>query len=251
MEPVIDTSVALPSSRLKLGWIPVAVAIVAAVMLGLSGTGVRLGWWDYRIGFGVVRWSAYLAIAAALVALIALAIPKLRRGRVAALVGGLLVGLAVMAMPLSFIVAARSVPPIHDITTDTDNPPRFDAIAPLRANAPNGVDYGGKEVADAQHQGFPEIKPLDVPLPPPAAYAKALAAAREMGWEIVAADASAGRIEATATTRFFAFKDDIVVRITPNGTGSRIDVRSASRVGKSDIGTNAKRVREYLGSLAK
>jgi uncharacterized protein (DUF1499 family) len=85
--------------------------------------------------------------------------------------------------------------------------------------------------------------------PPAAAFTRALGAARRMGWEIVAADSAAGRIEATATTTWFGFKDDVVVRIKPNQNGSRIDVRSESRVGGSDIGTNAKRIRRYLGEL--
>jgi len=75
---------------------------------------------------------------------------------------------------------------------------------------------------------------------------RALAAARASGWAIVAADSAAGRIEATATTAWFGFKDDVVVRVAPEGTGSRVDVRSVSRVGKSDVGANARRIREYL-----
>jgi uncharacterized protein (DUF1499 family) len=71
-----------------------------------------------------------------------------------------------------------------------------------------------------------------------------------MDWQIVSADTAAGRLEATATTRWFGFKDDVVVRIRPDATGSRVDVRSVSRVGKSDVGTNAARVRTFLARLA-
>jgi uncharacterized protein (DUF1499 family) len=92
--------------------------------------------------------------------------------------------------------------------------------------------------------------PLTLELPPPAAFNRALDAARRMGWDIVAADNRAGRIEATATTIWFAFKDDVVIRVTPSANGSRIDVRSLSRVGKGDLGTNARRVRAYLASLS-
>jgi uncharacterized protein (DUF1499 family) len=76
-----------------------------------------------------------------------------------------------------------------------------------------------------------------------------LAAARAQGWEIVAAVPAEGRIEATDTTRFFGFKDDIVIRVKAEGAGSRVDVRSLSRVGKSDVGKNASRIRAYLIAL--
>jgi uncharacterized protein (DUF1499 family) len=78
---------------------------------------------------------------------------------------------------------------------------------------------------------------------------RALDAARSLGWEVVASDAATGRIEATATSRWFGFKDDVVVRIRPEGAGSRVDVRSMSRVGVGDLGANAERVREFLAKL--
>jgi len=225
------------------------MAVLAALTLAVSGAGVRFGLWDYRAGFEMLRWSAYLGIASALTALVLLVIPKTRRGWRTVLLIALAVSLGVVAVPLRWIVAARSVPPIHDITTDTEDPPKFVAILPLRAKATNTADHGGREIADAQRRGYPDIGPLRLPVPPDVAYAMALAAARAMEWEIVAADTAAGRIEATATTPFFAFKDDVVVRIMPEGGGSRIDVRSVSRVGRSDIGTNARRVRAYLARL--
>jgi uncharacterized protein (DUF1499 family) len=145
---------------------------------------------------------------------------------------------------------AKAAPPIHDITTDTDNPPAFSAVIPLRTGAQNPVDYGGAKIAELQHRGYPDLTPLILAVTPDAAFNKALDAARQMGWEVVAADATTGRIEANATTLWFGFKDDIVVLITPAPSGSRIDVRSLSRVGGSDVGTNAKRVRAYLAKLA-
>jgi uncharacterized protein (DUF1499 family) len=144
---------------------------------------------------------------------------------------------------------ARLLPPIHDITTDLDDPPAFEAILPLRAGAPNPAAYGGPEVAAAQRAGYPDLAPLRLNASVPEAYRRALAAARGMGWDIVAADSAAGRIEATATTRWFGFKDDVVVRVRAAGAGARVDVRSVSRVGRSDVGTNARRIREYLGRV--
>ena len=217
------------------------LALAALLMLALSGPGVRFDVWSYRTGLTVFRWTAYVAIAAALVAAIALAIPKVRaRGLVLPMVA-LLVGLAVLYVPLRFLQSARAVPPINDITTDTDNPPRYMTAA--RA-------YPGAEFARQQRAAYPDIAPMLLAVPPRDAFAKAVAAAEAMGWEVVGRDAAAGTIEAVDTTKWFGFKDDIAVRVTPTPEGgSRIDIRSKSRVGRSDIGTNARRIRAYAERL--
>ena len=116
---------------------------------------------------------------------------------------------------------ASRVPAIHDITTDTIQPPPFLVILPLRAGAVNPVDYGGEDVAAKQKQAYPDIVPLALAVPPDRAFDRALAAARGMGWEMVASDPAGGRIEATDTTFWFGFKDDVVVRVTPQPSGSR------------------------------
>jgi uncharacterized protein (DUF1499 family) len=141
------------------------------------------------------------------------------------------------------------VPPIHDISTDLVDPPAFVAVLPLRADAPNSAIHGGAELAAAQRRAYPDITPVMLADTAASAHGRALAAARRMKWEIVAADVHSGRIEATATTFWFGFKDDIVIRISSIGGASRIDVRSVSRVGKSDVGANAARIRAYLASL--
>jgi uncharacterized protein (DUF1499 family) len=139
----------------------------------------------------------------------------------------------------------QSLPFIHDISTDLEQPPEFVDVVPLRADAPNPVAHPGEETAAQQRQGYPDIRPLELDLAPEQAFDRALATAREQGWEIVAAVPEEGRIEATATTFWFGFKDDVVVRITPAGTGSRLDIRSKSRVGRSDVGANAARIRAF------
>jgi len=141
------------------------------------------------------------------------------------------------------------LPSIHDITTDTDNPPQFVALRAVREKSPNGPEYAGEKIARQQKAAYPDIQPLMVGEPPARAFERALAAARSMGWDIAAASAEDGRIEATATTRWFRFKDDVVVRVTPSTAGSRIDVRSKSRLGRSDLGTNAKRIRAYFAAF--
>ncbi|PKM01303.1 MAG: hypothetical protein CVV17_07675, partial [Gammaproteobacteria bacterium HGW-Gammaproteobacteria-7] len=151
----------------------------------------------------------------------------------------LVLGVMTFTMPWQQRRLARSVPPIHDITTDLGDPPTFEAILPLRADAPNPAEYGGEEIAAQQRAAYPDIVPLRLEGPTAAAFTRALEAAREMGWEIIAADSARGRIEAVATTRWFGFIDDVVVRISEDGSRSRIDVRSVSRVGRSDVGANA------------
>ena len=141
------------------------------------------------------------------------------------------------------------MPPIHDITTDTEDPPAFETILPLRAQAPNPATYGGPAVAAQQREGYPDISPADYPVETEAAFEAAVAAARDLGWTVVAMDEAGGRIEAIDRTFWFGFVDDVVIRIRPTDAGSRIDVRSVSRVGVSDIGTNAARIRAYLAQL--
>jgi uncharacterized protein (DUF1499 family) len=231
-----------------LATLALALALAAVAALALSGPGSRLGWWHFRVGFTLMQWAAYGALAGAAVGLLALLVGG-GRGRAAA---ALVTGLAVFAVPWSFRRKAQSVPPIHDITTDTDNPPVFvDVVARRTAtNASNPPDYAGPEVAAQQKRAYPDLAPIALADPPDRALARARAAAESLGWEIVATVPEQGRLEATDTTTFFGFKDDVVVRVRPREGGSRVDVRSKSRVGRSDVGANAERIRAFRAALA-
>jgi uncharacterized protein (DUF1499 family) len=235
---------------MKLASLPWAFALLSVAMLVAAGFGTQYGLWDYRLGFQLIRWSVYAGLATAAVALVALLIPRTREGRVLSLVVILAIGLAVAYFPWHWMQEVRVVPAINDISTDTRNPPAFVALIPSRAGVTVPPGYPGGETADKQRRAYPDIRPLDLPVPPTTAFARALDAAKGMGWQIAAADAAAGRIEATATTPWFGFRDDVVIRVAAAPAGSRIDVRSVSRVGKSDLGTNAKRIRAYLAKLA-
>src|SRR6266568_4607143 len=215
----------------------------------LSGLGYRFGWWSFREGIAVMRvagWSALGAVTVSLIGVIAegAAHDRLRVGFVALVISALALG-----FPAYYYYQVQHLPRIHDISTDTQNPPTFVAVLPARQGAENKTDYS-PQTAEQQKEGYPDIAPAQLEVPPPAAFERALAAARAMRWDIVAADPAQGRIEATATTLLFGFKDDVAIRITPDGAGSRVDVRSLSRVGRSDFGTNAKRLRAYLKALA-
>ena len=225
------------------------LALMVAIAVGISGYGNKLGWWDYRTAFGVLRVATYAAMGIGALSLVLLLVPRARRGRAGMLGLTIAFALAALALPLYWLQLARNVPPINDITTDLADPPEFVTILPIRANAPVSAAYSGKDTADAQRAAYPDIAPIVLAVAPQAAYARALAIARELGWTIVAADEKTGRIEATATTAWFGFKDDVVIRIRPEGNGSRVDVRSHSRVGKSDLGANARRIREFSARL--
>lgn len=229
------------------------LAVLASFAVMLAGLGSRWDWWNFRTGFLILKWGAYGGVTAAGISLIGCLMARPgspRRGFVMAVLG-LLIGLIVIGVPSQWMRTAQRVPPIHDITTDTENPPRFVAIMPLRANAPNPAEYGGAEVAAQQHAGYPNLGPAILESLPEKTFERALLAARDMGWQIIEANAAEGRIEATDTTFWFGFKDDIVVRVMPADGGSRIDARSVSRVGRSDVGTNARRIRNYLKKVTR
>jgi hypothetical protein len=225
------------------------LAVCALLALAAAPLGARAGWWDFRVGFRLLAWAVYLAGGAGLLALVGGLLARRIRG---ALIATALAA-AVAAVPLLWMRQARAVPAIHDVTTDTTDPPAFVAILPLRKGAPNPPEYAGAETARQQRAAYPDLRPLVLTVPPRRAFEAAVAAARDEGWEIVAQDlgfGALGRIEAVDTTFWFRFKDDIVVRVVPHEAGSRVDVRSKSRVGRSDVGTNARRIRDYLALVA-
>jgi len=226
------------------------LAALAGAGEGLAGLGYRLQWWSAGSGIRIVSGStvaALLALALGLAALLTGWFAAPRRTMLTAC-AGVIVAALFAAPPLYMWRQAARVPAIHDISTDTENPPRFAAVLPLRQGAPNGLDYSA-EVAQQQKAAYPDIAPLTLAVPPTRALDLAERAARSMGWDIVAVSAPDLRVEATATTLLFGFKDDVAIRITPAAQGSRIDVRSVSRVGRSDVGANAARIRAYLKAL--
>ena len=224
---------------------------VAVLVLPAAGLAYRTGMLPLPAALlQGMRSAAYLGVAAIIVSAIAMALAyrrRVRRGIVLA-AAGLVLGALAAGIPLRWQRTARSVPPIHDITTDTVDPPTFERVVALRAGAPNTLDYD-PSVGQQQRAAYPDVMPVTLPVPPDAAFEHALDTARDAGWDIVDADREARRIEATDTTFWFGFKDDVVIRLTPAGAGTRVDVRSVSRVGRSDVGTNARRIREYLASL--
>ena len=234
-------------------YVGVGLAILALLALAVGPLGWRLGWWHFRFAFfWLMPWAAYGALAAAAVSILALVFGWSHLGArdIALAAVGVVVGAAVAYMPWQYDRLRTRVPPIHDITTDTDNPPAFVAALKLRPKDANTVAYE-KDVAGKQRAAYPDIAPVKAKLAPAEAFKRALDAANAMpGWTVVDSDPATGRIEAHETSRWFRFTDDVVIRVSPDGAGSRIDVRSVSRIGRSDFGVNAARIRAYTAALS-
>jgi uncharacterized protein (DUF1499 family) len=235
---------------MRLAQLACGIAATGLILLGLAGPAYRVGVLSLANAFTLLQWAAYAGVAAVILGAIAAGLAYRRHSRVQMLVAApaLLAGLIAVGVPFEFQRRARAVPPIHDISTDLENPPMFETIVPLRADAPNSLERSS-EVTELQRKGYPDLAPVTLPVPLDQAFDRALTRAQEEGWQIATADKSTGRIEATDTTPWFGFKDDIVVRLTPWGAGTRVDLRSVSRIGRSDIGTNARRIRHYLDLL--
>jgi len=233
----------------RLSTLTLLLALAALACLALAGPGYRLEIWTFSTGFSIMRWAAIAGLAAAGLAVVLLVIPRTRSGAVPALIVALGIGLITAWVPWQGLQTARSVPPIHDITTDTEDPPAFVDIVALRIDAPNPPEYLDDESAEQQAEAYPWIEPFFTEVPIEQVFEFALATADAMGWEIHAAEPGEGRIEATDTTFWFGFKDDVVIRISAENSGSRVDVRSKSRIGRSDVGANARRIEAYLERL--
>jgi uncharacterized protein (DUF1499 family) len=138
---------------------------------------------------------------------------------------------------------------IHDVSTDTDNPPAFNAVAALRGPEDNPAEYSGGDTAAQQQTAYPDLETIVLLDPYTFVFNTALDVAKEMGWEIVASDVASGIIEATDTTPFVGFKDDVVIRVRAKSAETLVDVRSKSRLGRGDMGVNANRIRAYTKKL--
>jgi uncharacterized protein (DUF1499 family) len=233
-----------------LAVIGLVLAVACAAGAVLSGIGYRMDLWHFRTGFMIIRWAFFGALAAVLLSIIGLifARGKPRQVLVTGLLG-LVVGAVTAYIPWSWKQTLDAYPYIHDITTDVRNPPMFVAVIALRKEGDHAVEYDGPEVAEQQRQAYPDIMTLIIPSEKDKVFAAAEAALRAMKLKVVDVNAAEGRIEATHTSMLYGFTDDVVVRIVADGVGSKVDVRSKSRVGRSDLGQNAKRIRAFLREL--
>src|ERR1700704_5525349 len=229
---------------------------IALVVLAVAPFGSRLGWWPYSFGlYWLMPASGLIGALAVVLSVLALALgwSGLRPRGLGVLSAALCLGAAFVYVPWQYSRVRSTLPPIHDITTDTDNPPEFRAVLPARAaEHAGGVKYDDPQVPQLQKVAYPDLAALKAALPVAKAFDDALHVAKSMpGWTIIASDADTGHIEATQQSRWFRFTDDIVIRVSSDVAGSRIAVRSTSRQGLSDYGVNAARIRTYIGALRK
>ncbi|HSR54197.1 MAG TPA: DUF1499 domain-containing protein [Acidobacteriota bacterium] len=225
--------------------------VIAALLLLLSGpAGAHLGLWHPLTGFVLFMASAFVGGGTGLIlSLLGLRGPPAGKARAKTALG---LSLALLAVIAAALVMGGRVPAIHDITTDTEDPPAFDQAQHLPANRGRDLSYphGNPQTPQKQRQAYPGIKTLRLEIAPEEAFQRALASAQAMGWSITWSNRDLKRFEAFDQTAFFRFADDVSVRVRAVAKGgSEIDVRSCSRVGQSDFGTNAHRIREFLNRL--
>ena len=230
-------------------WLATGLAVSAALVQASAGLGWRQGWWSLAASFEILRWTAYVAFPCLAVSAVGAVVAGWRRGWRLALIStaGIAVSSAVLVVPLDFN-ARRQLPPINDITTDTANPPAFIKY-PLSDKGAQSQTYAGAAFADQQTKAYPDLAPLGLKLDGLAALARAIDVANAAGLSIVDVREEKGLVQATATTPWFGFTDDVVIRVSPMEGGSRIDIRSKSRVGRSDLGANAFRIRKLLAAF--
>lgn len=261
--PVSSDNVVLEKKKFDFQGNLVLAAGVGAFVWGLvSAVGTGWGLWEYTSGLKGVTWAFFLGLGAILFGILfgwrarkSIAPPPRSRRW-----AGMLVALVYVGWVGTFLMAALTVPAIHDVSTDLADPPSFRTLQ-LRAdnldNVPGANDNKMKGLTPQQrwvtvHQkSYGDIRSVRINEPVPMVIAKAERLAKARGWDIAVSLPEEGRMEATETSAFFRFKDDVVLRVKPTdtGEGSVVDMRSVSRVGVSDLGMNAKRVRSFLADL--
>jgi uncharacterized protein (DUF1499 family) len=239
---------------LLLTAIAVVAAVVALLTMPVGALGRIAGLWDWRSmlwAFGIGLEVTAAAIVLSMIAFVLNRLLPWRSWRLGGAALAFVASVAVMVPQATTAIRALRAPPIHDITTDTDNPPHLVALLAERTatHALNTADYNAT-TAVLQKTYYADIAPVDLKLTPREAFERVLGVIRLQGWRVVAAVPEDGRIEAVASTFWIGFNDDVVFRLTAIGAdATRVDMRSISRVGRSDIGTNARRVRAFLAAL--
>jgi uncharacterized protein (DUF1499 family) len=265
-----DEIISSEPNKFKL-YLNIAALLVMLAGIGIgvltlgSAAGIWLGLWDFRRGFDLLRISnnygdiiAWVGLAATIA--IVIAAKLLHTGNAVKFASFAAIGTVAAAIAYAVPESFRppegvNYPPIHDISTDLSSPPSFVDVLPLRVDAPNTVVYGGsnnmtpERLAELTAEAYPDLVPQQYSAPVDEVFDRALAAVEQLGWELVSAVKSEGRIEATDTTLWFRFKDDIVIRLEAEGSQTRVNARSLSRVGGGDVGANAIRLRAFFELL--
>ncbi|MFT5676708.1 MAG: hypothetical protein ACI808_002656 [Paraglaciecola sp.] len=224
------------------------ISLLAILLVALAGPLYKFSILDLGSAFSAISYGVYVGIASLVLLLIQVIFMRKNISWRAAGVSALLAIIAV-GLPVSMMSKASSVPAIHDISTDLVDPPKFVAVVALRADAPNPAEYPGEETATQQREAYPELITQKYSQTTKQIFDILEAAVNTLGWELVNADKTLGLIEATDTTAWFGFKDDVVIRIRTTGEETLVDVRSKSRIGQSDLGKNAERIHTLINEV--
>lgn len=233
-------------------------AFLTAILIAVSGPGVRLGLWDYRTGLAILQGLRWSAIALTGAGIIATLVSLRRRDGISFLMLASTFAIACAAYaPVRFDQLASQNPKIHDITTDFENPSAINFAASLpRKNPPRYVgaekaSHSEMSIAQEQRAAFPEIAPIIIDASLESVLQQSVAAINDMNMETLETemDGETAIIEAVFTSFWFGFSDDFIVRVKSQGGSLKIDVRSKSRVGVADLGANANRIEDFLSRL--
>jgi hypothetical protein len=208
------------------------------------------------VAFNLIMLAMGIAVASiACAAVAALIIWQTGRPGTARVLFAVCLSAALLSIPLLYTMWLRDYPQLNDLTTDFDNPPAFSTIAKLRGPGDNRVAYHRARLADEQARAYPDIRPMRIERPVEEAYALVVDAMKRLKMEIVRDDApdpdagTPGEIEAVDRTLVMGFYEDLAVRVTGNEESARVDIRSASRFGRADMGTNAEGIRELVKEI--
>ena len=226
------------------------LAVIAPLMMLVAGGFYRLRFVDFQIALLALAVAVLIAAVAALLGLVG-AVLGARDGsaNTKRAVAALVVALVALVVPLNTVRQGAGVPMIHDITTDLEDPPIFVEVPRKRMSSDNSLDIDA-EVLAAQKAYYTDIGPTMLPMAKAEAFELVREAVEASGWKVHAQKANLGYIEATASTPFFGFRDDVIIRVTEQAGTVRVDMRSASRVGLSDLGVNAGRIRDFMEMIA-
>ena len=222
------------------------LALITPVIMLIAGGLYRLRFVDFQIALLAFAIAVLLAGLAALFGLVGAVLGG--HGKTTRAVTALVVALLVLVAPLNTVRQGAGVPMIHDITTDLEDPPIFVEVLRKRSIGDNSLDIDA-EVLAAQKAYYTDIGPTMLPMAKREAFALVREAVDAFDWVVHAENANLGYIEATASTPFFGFRDDVIIRVTEDTGGARVDMRSASRVGLSDLGVNAGRIRDFMAMV--
>lgn len=224
--------------------------LAAVLLLLVTGVAYQKGAFDLAQAFSLLRIGALLGITGAGFSIFFILWQRPQGANLVAIAVSALLGITAFYLPYRQLLLAQRLPAIHDITTDLNNPPAFVAIARVRTSLQNPVTYDGAETAALQRQFYPDIRTQVLMHGTDAVFAASMQVLEDLGWSIAEANAEQGRIEATVTSRWFGFKDDVAIRILPGAGGvSVVDIRSKSRVGITDFGANARHIRRFSAEL--